>query len=172
MPGYSGSSPHSYRRPQMTPSPGELWKQFHLQFPGSCSSTSLAAPHLAHTVQYSGMRISLVAQRSPPCAAVAAETGFTGGQGAETRNAMGTASPPPKKHQKTTKPTHTHTHTHKTHIQAKTGLPGGSDDKESVCNAGHPGLIPGLEDPLEKEMATHPSILAWRIPWTQDSGRL
>ena len=28
------------------------------------------------------------------------------------------------------------------------------------------------EDPLEKEMATHPSILAWRIPWTEDSGRL
>ena len=30
----------------------------------------------------------------------------------------------------------------------------------------------GCEDPLEKEMATHPSILAWRIPWTEDSGRL
>ena len=26
----------------------------------------------------------------------------------------------------------------------------------------------GQEDPLEKEMATHPSILAWRIPWTED----
>jgi len=30
----------------------------------------------------------------------------------------------------------------------------------------------GREDPLEKGMATHSSILAWRIPWTQDSGRL
>ena len=30
----------------------------------------------------------------------------------------------------------------------------------------------GQEDPLEKEMATHSSILAWRIPWTQDPGRL
>ena len=30
----------------------------------------------------------------------------------------------------------------------------------------------GLEDPLEKEMATHPSILAWRIPWIQEPGRL
>ena len=28
------------------------------------------------------------------------------------------------------------------------------------------------EDPLEKEMATHSSILAWKIPWTEDSGRL
>ena len=28
------------------------------------------------------------------------------------------------------------------------------------------------EDPLEEEMATHSSILAWKIPWTEDSGRL
>ena len=30
----------------------------------------------------------------------------------------------------------------------------------------------GWEDPLEKEMATHSSILAWRIPWTEEPGRL
>ena len=30
----------------------------------------------------------------------------------------------------------------------------------------------GQEDPLEEGMATHSSILAWRIPWTKDSGRL
>ena len=30
----------------------------------------------------------------------------------------------------------------------------------------------GLEDPLEKEMVTHSSILAWRIPWTEKSCRL
>ena len=30
----------------------------------------------------------------------------------------------------------------------------------------------GLEDPLEEGMATHASILAWRIPWTEESGRL
>ena len=30
----------------------------------------------------------------------------------------------------------------------------------------------GWEDPLEKEMATHTSILAWKIPWTEDPGRL
>ena len=30
----------------------------------------------------------------------------------------------------------------------------------------------GWEDPLEKEMATHPSILAWKIPWTEEPDRL
>ena len=30
----------------------------------------------------------------------------------------------------------------------------------------------GWEDPLEKEMATHSSILAWRMPWTEEPGRL
>ena len=34
------------------------------------------------------------------------------------------------------------------------------------------GLIPGQEDPLEEEMATHYSILAWKIPWTEEPGRL
>ena len=30
----------------------------------------------------------------------------------------------------------------------------------------------GREDPLEKEMATYPSVLAWRIPWTEEPGEL
>ena len=30
----------------------------------------------------------------------------------------------------------------------------------------------GWEDPLEKGMATHSSVLAWKVPWTEDSGRL
>ena len=30
----------------------------------------------------------------------------------------------------------------------------------------------GQEDPLEEEMATHPSLLAWEIPWTEEAGRL
>ena len=34
------------------------------------------------------------------------------------------------------------------------------------------GSIPGSEDPLEKGMATHSSILAWRIPWTEEPGGL
>ena len=86
------------------------------------------------------------------------------------------------------------------------GFPDSSADKESACNGGDPGSIPGSgrspgegtgyplqyswaylvsqlvknlpamqetwvrflgwEDPLEKEKATHSSILAWRIPWT------
>ena len=90
------------------------------------------------------------------------------------------------------------------------GFPDGSAGKESGCNAGGPGSIPGLgrsagegigyplqysgaslvdqlvknlpaiqetwvrslgwEDPLEKGTATHSSILAWRIPWTLQSG--
>ena len=92
------------------------------------------------------------------------------------------------------------------------GFPGSSAGKESSCNAGDPGSIPGSgrspgegigyplqyswaslmaqtvknlpamqdtwvqslawEDPLEKGKATHSSILAWRIPWTKEPGRL
>ena len=51
-------------------------------------------------------------------------------------------------------------------------FPGGSDGKASACNAGDPGSTPGSERSLEKEMATHSSILSWRIPWTEDPGRL
>ena len=47
-----------------------------------------------------------------------------------------------------------------------------SDGKASVCNAGDPGSIPGWGDSLEKEMAAHSSILAWKIPWTMEPGRL
>ena len=52
------------------------------------------------------------------------------------------------------------------------GFPGGSDGKESACNGGYLGLIPGLGNPLEEGMATHPSVLAWRIPWTEEPGGL
>ena len=47
------------------------------------------------------------------------------------------------------------------------GFPGGSDGKESSCNAADPGLIPGWGQSPEKDMATHSSILAWRTPWTE-----
>ena len=50
-------------------------------------------------------------------------------------------------------------------------FPWGSAGKESACNAGDLGSIPGLEDPLEKGRVTHSSILAWRIPWTSPWGR-
>ena len=39
--------------------------------------------------------------------------------------------------------------------------------KESTSNAGDAGLILGWEGPLEKVKATHSSIHAWRIPWTE-----
>ena len=47
-------------------------------------------------------------------------------------------------------------------------LPWCPDGKESACNAGHLSSILDWEDPLEKEMATHSRILAWRIPWTEE----
>ena len=65
--------------------------------------------------------------------------------------------------------THTHTQTH-THTHIHAGFHDGLAGKESACNAGDPDSISGWEDPLEKEMATHASILAWRVPWTEESG--
>ena len=48
--------------------------------------------------------------------------------------------------------------------------------KESTCNAGDLQEMKvqslGWEDPLEKEMATHSSTLAWKIPWTEEPGGL
>ena len=52
------------------------------------------------------------------------------------------------------------------------GFPGGSDGKASACNAGDPGLIPGSGRALEKEMATHSCILAWKIPWMEEPSGL
>ena len=48
------------------------------------------------------------------------------------------------------------------------GFSGGSMGKESACNADD--RVQSLEDPLEKEMETHTSILAWKIPWTEEPG--
>ena len=39
-------------------------------------------------------------------------------------------------------------------------------------DTGDTGSIPGLEDPLKEKMATHSSILAWRISWTEEPGGL
>ena len=47
-----------------------------------------------------------------------------------------------------------------------------SDSKASAYNAEDPGSIFGLGRSLEKEMATHSSILAWKIPWMKEPGRL
>ena len=59
------------------------------------------------------------------------------------------------------------------------GFPGGSEVKASASNAGDVGSMQetwvrslGREDPLENEMATQSSILAWRIPWMEEPGGL
>ena len=53
------------------------------------------------------------------------------------------------------------------------GFPGGSVVKR-ICLPMQETWVPspGWEDPLEEEMATHSSILAWRIPWTEEHGGL
>ena len=52
------------------------------------------------------------------------------------------------------------------------GFPGGSEGKASACNVGDRVRSLGWEDPLEKEMATHSSTVAWRIPWMEEPGKL
>ena len=55
------------------------------------------------------------------------------------------------------------------------GLPQWLSGKESTCNVGNTGDAVqslGWKDPLEEAMATHSSILAWRIPWTEGTGGL
>ena len=47
-------------------------------------------------------------------------------------------------------------------------FPGGSDDKASAYSAGDLCSILGQEDSLEREMATHSSTLAWKIPWMEE----
>ena len=55
------------------------------------------------------------------------------------------------------------------------GLPCWLRGEKSACNAedtGDVGSIPGWEEPLEEEMATHSSILARKIPWTEEPSGL
>ena len=55
------------------------------------------------------------------------------------------------------------------------GFPGGTSGKEPTCQCRRckrHGFDPGLRISLEEGMATHSSILAWRIPWTEESSRL
>ena len=49
------------------------------------------------------------------------------------------------------------------------GFPGGSDNNLPTMQMTHVESL-GWEDPLQKGMATHFSILAWRIPWTEEPG--
>ena len=57
----------------------------------------------------------------------------------------------------------------------KTLFPGGASGKEPICQCRrHEMQVQSLgwEDPMEESMATHSSILAWIIPWTEEPGRL
>ena len=54
-----------------------------------------------------------------------------------------------------------------------TGFPGGPVGKEPIGNCGRPGFDPWVgKIPWRREMDTHSSILAWRIPWTEEPGGL
>ena len=54
------------------------------------------------------------------------------------------------------------------------GFPGGASGQEPTCQCRRQKrvLSVGWEDPLEEVMATHSSILAWKIPWTKEPGGL
>ena len=51
------------------------------------------------------------------------------------------------------------------------GFLGGTVVKNPLTSAGDMDLPPGWEDPLEKELETHSSILAWKSPWPEEPGR-
>ena len=61
-------------------------------------------------------------------------------------------------------------------LRVKEGFPGGTSSKEPACQCRRPNrrrFNPWVgKIPLEEGMATHCSILAWRIPWTEEPGRL
>ena len=73
-------------------------------------------------------------------------------------------------------------HTHHLQLRARGylkngpwGFPGGSVVKNTPADAGNtrpPFPSMGREDPLQQEMAAHSSVLAWRIPWTEEPGGL
>ena len=52
------------------------------------------------------------------------------------------------------------------------GSPGGSVVRTAPANAEDVGSVPGSERSLEEDVATHSSILSWRIPWTDKPGGL
>ena len=58
------------------------------------------------------------------------------------------------------------------HTDFHMDFPDSSDGKASAYNAGDMGSIPGSGRSLEKETATHSSIHAWKIPWTEEPGGL
>ena len=57
-------------------------------------------------------------------------------------------------------------------ILGLSGLPSGKEFTYNGGDSGDVDLVPGLEDPLENGIATHSSILDWRIPWTEEPNGL
>ena len=57
-------------------------------------------------------------------------------------------------------------------LTTSSGLLGGSDGKRLPAMREIRVWSLSQEDPLDREMATHSSTLAWRIPWTEETGRL
>ena len=57
-------------------------------------------------------------------------------------------------------------------VSNRGGFPGGSVVRNLPASAGDLGSILSWEDPLEKEMTVHSSILAWEISWTEEPGGL
>ena len=51
-------------------------------------------------------------------------------------------------------------------------IPQWHSGEESACNAGDWVWSLGWEEPVEEEMETHSSVLAWKIPWTEEPGGL
>ena len=57
-------------------------------------------------------------------------------------------------------------------IPVEKGFPGTSDGKESACNVGDSGSVPGLTRSPGEGNGNRSSILAWRTPWTEEPGGL
>ena len=61
---------------------------------------------------------------------------------------------------------------YKQYLYSTAWIPRWLSGKESACNAGNLGSMPGSGRSLDEEMAPHSSILTWRIPWTEEPGGL
>ena len=57
-------------------------------------------------------------------------------------------------------------------VEESKGFPDGSDGKESDCSTGDVGSIPRSGRSPGKENGIHSNILAWKVPWTEEPGRL
>ena len=79
-------------------------------------------------------------------------------------------SPWGRKESDTTERPHFPFHSQQEHLTQ--GLPRWLSGRESACNAADMDWVPDREDPLEEQMATYSSILAWEVRWTEEPGGL